>query len=410
VRAGFLLQDIQLSGGVNVVVALASRLNRRHGFDCRIVLTRPQNREHWAYPGLADVPVMTWEEAQAEHFDVVLATWWETTKRIFDLDAERYVWFIQLLEDSTYPPEHPERVAAGLATALPLRFITEARWIAETLEQLQPGNRVHYVRVGLDKEVWGPIDRVEPKPHDDPLRIIIEGNLHLAHKGVMQAIHATTLMQEPRHVTVVSGDPAAAELEGVDEVVSGLSHPQLAELLDRQHLMLKLSRVEGMYAPPLEGFHRGCTVVTTPVTGFDEYIRHRENGLVVGWDDPHGTARALDLLARDWRLLHSLRSNALQTARGWPSWDHQADVMALALRAVAREPPPDPRSTGRRLASDFASTVAELQRADLAYEIRTALLHELWRQKAWQYSVKVRRWWYRLRKPFAWARRKALRR
>jgi O-antigen biosynthesis protein len=203
-------------------------------------------------------------------------------------------------------------------------------------------------------------------------------------------------------VTVASGDPAAAQLEGVDEVVSGLSHPELAALLDRQHVMLKLSRVEGMYAPPLEGFHRGCTIVTTPVTGHDEYIRHRENGLLVGWDDPHGTARALDLLARDWVLLHGLRANALQTARGWPSWNHQADVMALALRAVRREPPPDPRMTGRRLATDFASAVAELQARDLAFEIRTAVLHEMWRQKAWQYSVKARRWYYRLRKPFHW--------
>ena len=80
-------------------------------------------------------------------------------------------------------------------------------------------------------------------------------------------------------------------------------------------VVLKLSRVEGMFGPPLEGFHMGATCVTTPVTGHDEFIEHGFNGLVVDWDDPRGTARMLDLLARDRRLLHYLRTNAWLTAR-----------------------------------------------------------------------------------------------
>ena len=71
--------------------------------------------------------------------------------------------------------------------------------------------------------------------------------------------------------------------------------------------MLKLSRVEGMFGPPLEGFHMGATCVVTAVTGHEEYVEHGVNGLVVDWDDPRGTARALDLLARDRALLHCLR-------------------------------------------------------------------------------------------------------
>ena len=73
-------------------------------------------------------------------------------------------------------------------------------------------------------------------------------------------------------------------------------------------MVLKLSRVEGMYGPPLEGFHMGATCVTTPVTGHEEYVEHGWNGLVVDWDDARGTARQLDLLARDRRLLHFLRT------------------------------------------------------------------------------------------------------
>ena len=90
----------------------------------------------------------------------------------------------------------------------------------------------------------------------------------------------------------------------------------MAAEYERHDVVLKLSRVEGMFGPPLEGFHRGATCVVTPVTGHDEYVEHGVNGLVIDWDDERGTARALDLLARDASLLHLLRSNALATARG----------------------------------------------------------------------------------------------
>ena len=77
---------------------------------------------------------------------------------------------------------------------------------------------------------------------------------------------------------------------------------------------VQLSRVEGMFGPPLEAFHKGATCVVTPVTGHDEYVVHMENGLVVDWDDAPGTTRALELLARDRSLLRQLRENALATA------------------------------------------------------------------------------------------------
>jgi hypothetical protein len=97
-----------------------------------------------------------------------------------------------------------------------------------------------------------------------------------------------------------------------------------------------------MYGPPLEGFHRGATCVTTEVTGHEEYIEHGVNALVVDWDDRRGTARQLDLLARDRMLLHRLRCGALETARHWPDWDRAGELMAVALRAIRDAPPPAP--------------------------------------------------------------------
>jgi glycosyltransferase involved in cell wall biosynthesis len=404
VRVAFLLQDIQLSGGVGVVVEHASQLNRHHGFDARVVLTRPNDELHWDYRGLRDVPIMSLEEARAERFDVATATWWETASVLFQLRADRYAYFLQLLEDSTYAPDAPERLAASLTTALPVRFITEARWIADTVARLQPGNRALYVRNGIAKDTFR--SPPEPPPADGPLRIVIEGSRRLAHKGVDDALAAVRLMREPRHVTLVTPHRPDGTLEGVDAWLSGLTHPEMAEVLLAQHVMLKLARVEGMYGPPLEAFHMGATCVTTPVTGFDEYVRDGWNGIVVGWDDLHGTARALDLLARDRERLHFLRRNALLTARTWPSSEQSSRVMAIALRAVHREPTPNPRAAGVRLASDFATTLAEGQRQAWLVSIQEAIVDDLKSQKAWQLAVSVRERYHRARAPFGLARRR----
>jgi hypothetical protein len=123
-------------------------------------------------------------------------------------------------------------------------------------------------------------------------------------------------------------------------VLTRLDHAEMARLYAETDVVLKLSRVEGMFGPPLEGFHLGATCVVSPVTGHDEYVEHGFNGVVVDWDDVKGAGRWLDVLARDRRLLHHLRSNALETARGWPSWEQSGQFMAAALREIRRRPPP----------------------------------------------------------------------
>jgi hypothetical protein len=115
--------------------------------------------------------------------------------------------------------------------------------------------------------------------------------------------------------------------------------------------------------------------VTTEVTGHEMYIEHGVNALVVDWDDLRGTARQLDLLARDRELLHELRAGALETARRWPSWDEAAEEMAAALRAIADAPAPDPYAHVARLLADVRSGVEQqrllmVERRDLQRQVR----------------------------------------
>ena len=391
VRVAFLTQDLQLSGGVGVVVEHAAQLARHHGFDVSLVLTRPQAEPDWDFRGLEHLHVVDLEEATRHSYDVALSTWWETTEHLFELDAQRHASFVQSLEERFYEPDQPERLAAALALDLPVRFVTEARWIARELEALQPGNRVLLVRNGIAKDVF-----VAPKAPDasrrGPLRVLVEGSPRIAFKGVGEALAAAGAMSEERTVTLVTPDREGDDPPGADRVVRALPHHEMARLYSEHDVLLKLSRVEGMFGPPLEGMHLGTTCVVTPVTGHEEYVEHGVNGLVVDWDDTPGTTRALDLLARDRTLLHELRCGALATARAWPSWEQAGAFMALALRRIAAEPPPSPRVAGRRLVRDLQTVRAADQRQRLDHQVTAQLLDEVRRQRAYRWSVRVRGW------------------
>ena len=74
------------------------------------------------------------------------------------------------------------------------------------------------------------------------------------------------------------GDPGPRDSRAASRptrLVGPVSQAELARLYADTDVVLKLSRIEGMFGPPLEGFHCGATCVVTPVTGHDEYVGPR---------------------------------------------------------------------------------------------------------------------------------------
>ncbi len=354
-KVAFLVNDLSLSGGVGVVAQHAMRLSNIDGWEVTLVLAREQEEATWhGYDQLEGVRVSSRSEALREHFDVAVATWWETTFTLFELSADRHAYFVQSLEDRFYKQDEAERLGAALTHDLPVSFITEARWIADTLAATRPDAPCLLVRNGIDKDVFS-VPEAPPANDSEPLRVLIEGSPSAWFKHVHAAIDAVAAMREPHHLTVVSGERSALEGIAAEEVLGPLSHREMASLYDRVDVVLKLSSVEGMFGPPLEGFHRGATCVVTPVTGHEEYVEHGWNGLLTDWDDLRGTARQLDLLARDRELLAFLRTNAVETARAWPSWQQSSLFMAGALAAIRRDPQPSGTFAAARMLADLRS-------------------------------------------------------
>lgn len=368
-RVCFLLNDLALSGGTGVVIEHAHQLVTQHDMDVTLAVCG-SHEGAWDYRRLAGVRVVDLAEARRDRFDVAVATWWRTAYDLFDVPAERHAYFVQSLEDRFYERFAGERGAAALTHTLPVAYLTEAAWIRDLLTQFVPGAQVHYVRNGVDKEVFPLVHEVS-RSADGPLRILLEGHPDVWFKGIGESVEVLRHLREPYQATLVTSAAGYEPPDVVHRRVGPLTQRELAKEYAEHDVLLKMSRVEGMYGPPLEAFHRGATVVTTPVTGHDEYVEHGWNGLVADWDDLRGTARFLDTLARDRMLLHRLRRNALETARAWPSWQQAGDVMAGALRTVAESPVPDPREGASRMLGDVLAAGVEqgLERHQLVAEV-----------------------------------------
>ena len=58
-------------------------------------------------------------------------------------------------------------------------------------------------------------------------------------------------------------------------------------------VLIKMSRVEGFFMPPLEMMACGGTVLTGKVTGYNEYVVDGYNGLVVEQGDVESAKKKL---------------------------------------------------------------------------------------------------------------------
>ena len=345
----FIVGSLGPSGGVRAVVRHATALARDHGMEvCLAVDSRDG-------PEPDELPVVTLGEARARRFDVAVATWWRTAYALVRQPARRHAYFVQQLEDRVYGDGDVERFGAALTHDLPLHFLTEARWIAELLAELRPAAPCFHVPNGIDKHIFAPAPARET---DGPLRVLVEGSPNLWFKGIREAVETIARTDAPLATTLVTPEPAPAELRaGFDEVIGPLDHREMAGVYARTDVLLKLSRVEGVFTPPLEAFHVGATCVVWPVTGHDEVVEHGVNGVVCDFDDLAGTAHWLELLARERDLLDRLRRGALETARGWPSWADASARFAAAVEQIAASgaPPPD----GAQLLADVEAAMTE---------------------------------------------------
>jgi hypothetical protein len=267
------------------------------------------------------------EITDGEECDLTVATGVRGAQTLAERGDRRAAWLVLDLED-----RRGVRVPAEL-WSMPLPVIAGAAWIAEVLATLRGGRAPLLVRPGVAKGAATPTFR-PPVAIGTPLRVTVVAD---EAEGFDQALRAVSGMREERSLTVVQD---GVEVGGIaaDRIIGPLSPTETSAAMRQSDVVVRTTQAEPLPLVALEAFHGGATCVVAPAIGHDEAVSHGFNGLVTNFDDDRGTSRALDLLARDRRLLAFLRENAIATARAWPSWSQAAGMLALALRRSAGAP------------------------------------------------------------------------
>jgi hypothetical protein len=294
----------------------ARRLAADHGLEVTVALSDPP--AGGAPARLGEARLLEISDALAERYDIAVATHWQATVRLFELDAGRYASLVERLEHHYMDELQANRIAAALSYDLPVDFLAASEHVAEQLCELRPDARCVLAPLGVAKDVFMPGE----EDGRGPLRVAVSGD--------QSAVAVVQAMAEPRELEVI--DPAS----GATVRAAGLAAADVALVLGADD---RLAR---------EAVHAGAACVAT----VEGVVEHDRNGLVTAPHDVAGAARALDLLTRDRELLARLRAGALETARGIPALDTAAAAMARALELLVAEPPPEAARWPVRLMAD----------------------------------------------------------
>jgi glycosyltransferase involved in cell wall biosynthesis len=255
-------------------------------------------------------------------YDLAIATWWPTVFELPKIRASRHLYFVQSLESrfALNVADEFSEVKAAASYSFGIPMVTVASWL-QNLLIAETGTPVWFIRNGIDRSVF-PLAKHPKQLSSRKPKVLVEGVLGVAMKAVEETLVACRKAGDIElwHVTPEIGGGSAQ----ADQVFEKVPFTEMAAIYSQVDVFVKMSRVEGMFGPPLEAFHYGTPGIFSKVTGFDEYIRDRHNSLVVEIDDFIQVEHHLSQIISDPDLFSRLSANALETARNWPAVEDSA--------------------------------------------------------------------------------------
>lgn len=338
-RLVFVIGSTGVSGGTYVILQHAQWL-LDHGWDVAVAAFNHDAGTTW-HPALDRIEVISLEEAERTEFDVAVATWWPTVYELPRLRARHYLYLVQSVESRFYGEDEQGRWAQPLAEltyTFGLTMITIAEWMQVYLA-MRHRAPAFLVPNGIRKDLYSPLGSTVNPREEGRLRVLVEGPVGVPMKRVEQSI-ALARAGGADETWLMTGF-APGNVAGVDRVFERVPVESTPAIYRSCDVLVKLSQVEGMYGPPLEMFHCGGTVVSYDVTGYEEYVEHGYNGLVVTMNDEEAVIEAIRRLKREPATLAALRAGALATAARWPDWGESSAHFGRLVDAIARQPGQD---------------------------------------------------------------------
>lgn len=336
----FLVGSTAISGGTFVILQHALAL-KSLGWNVTLACQMIDHGSDPWHPALDELDLVKIEDIGDVSFDVAVATWWRTVLEIHRVNARQYVYFVQSVESRFYGDDPILESIVELVNEtyeLELLVITIAAWIQMYLFS-EHGAPSLLVRNGIRKDLFASVGPRFAPLRQDGLRVLVEGPVGVPMKNVDAAVRLARA-GGASEVWLVSGN-AGESNHLVDRFFRTVRVEDMAMIYRSCDVLLKLSRVEGMFGPPLEMFHCGGTVITYDVTGFEEYVIDGINGLVVPMDDEPGVIAAVHKLATDRSLLARLKHGALLTAAEWMDWEKSSREFAGFMNSIAKLPDKD---------------------------------------------------------------------
>jgi glycosyltransferase involved in cell wall biosynthesis len=327
-KIGYIVPSCSVSGGMAVICQHGNRLlNRGHSV---VFLSTVDIRAMDWFPN-QQVPIhdaASWDG----DLDVVVATGWSTAFWLPRIGAKVKCYFVQSDETRFHPEGSRWQHLTTLTYYFGVNYLTEARWIHKWLKG-NFGHDAELVPNGLDPNIFSPAEPLEPKGKKP--RILLEGAIGLPYKGMKEAFEAVQNIDA--EVWCVSSYGAPHSDWKCDRFFEHVPMQDMRKIYSSCDILLKLSRVEGFFGPPMEMMACGGAVVVGRVTGYDEYIVEDGNALVVDALDIKAAQRAVQRLIDDAELRARLIAAGTQTAVEW-GWEKSIDTLEAYYAKLISDP------------------------------------------------------------------------
>lgn len=327
-KIAYIVPNCAVSGGMAVICQHGNRLLRR-GHSVVFLATDIVRPMDW-FPN-QQVPIhsaSTWNG----DLDVVVATSWQTAFWLPRIAAKAKCYFVQSDETRFHPEGSRWQHMTTLTYHFGVNYLTEAIWIRKWLKD-NFGHEAELVPNGLDPDIFYPTEPLEPK--GEKPRILLEGAIGLPYKGMREAFKAVENIDA--EVWCVSSYGTPQPEWKCDRFFEHVPMQDMKKIYSSCDILLKLSRVEGFFGPPMEMMACGGAVVVGRVTGYDEYITDNDNALVVDALDIKAAERAVQSLISDPELRARLVAAGGQTALEW-GWDKSIDTLEAYYAKLSSDP------------------------------------------------------------------------
>jgi glycosyltransferase involved in cell wall biosynthesis len=335
----FLVGSLSISGGTNIILGHAEYLAKR-GARVTIAHMLGDAADASWHPFGDHFRTVSLSEVEGEYFDLAIATWWPTSYELHRVRFSRALYFVQGLESKFAMSEDgldkKGSALAALSLCAGLPMVTVASWL-QNLIAANVGTQVWLALNGVDKSKFK-IPETVPEHGSKKLRVLVEGGLGTPLKALRETIEAIYLADLPNIELWHMNPNPRLKSKKVDRVFDKVPFDEVPQLLGQVDVLVKMSRMEGMFGPPLEAFHSGATAIVSRVVGYDEYIQPGKNAIAVEVDDFDSMVSAVRRLSEHPEELRGLREGALDTARNWPGLDRSSRTFAAICYAVMSSP------------------------------------------------------------------------